>query len=118
MRTTLVALFVAAPLAAQPMTFDGTICRMNRAVDRMIIESKAGPRLRVASENADVTYEGIRYDKADLRTGDHVNIAGDREGSQIRATTIDSKVRVVDALTDAIFPNKSLVGRFGVREAK
>ena len=100
------------------MTFDGTLCRMNRAADRMIIGSEAGPRLRVTSEDAAVTFEGIHYERLDLRPGDRVRISGNRNGSVIRATGIDAHVRPADALFDSLLPTKTLVGRFGVREAQ
>jgi len=34
--------------AARPLMIDGTVCRMNRAVDRLIIGSDAGSRVRIA----------------------------------------------------------------------
>ena len=118
MRIALIAILMSAPLAAQPLKFDGTICRMNRAADRMIVESDAGPRLRITAEDAAVTFEGIRYDLLDLRPGDRVHVAGNRNGSQIRASAIDTGIRVPDALLDSLFPSHTVVGRFAVREAQ
>jgi len=106
-------LLVALPAFAQPMTFDGTICRMNRAADRMIIGADAGPRLRIVADHPKVTYEGIKYDLLDLRPGDHVRIGGNRNGSMIRATAIDTKVHVPAEITaDALVPSRTIVGRF------
>ena len=114
----LACLLVAASLGAQPMTFDGRLCRMNRAGERMIVAADAGPRLRVVANDAAVTFEGIAYDRLDLRLGDRVRVAGNRNGSQIRATLIDARVRPADALADSLFPTRTLVGRFSVREAQ
>jgi hypothetical protein len=118
MRAAFIVMLCALPAAAQPMTFEGTICRMGREAERMIIGSEAGPRLRIASDHAAVLYEGIAHDRADLRTGDRVRIQGNREGATIRATTIDRHLKVPDIVTEALFPTKTLTGRFGVREAK
>lgn len=104
--------------AAQPLKFDGTICRMNRAADRMIIESEAGPRLRITADDASVTFEGIHYDRLDLRTGERVRVSGNRNGSQIRATVIDARVRIPDIGSGSLFPSHTVTGRFAVREAQ
>lgn len=118
MRYTIAFLLVSVPALAQPMKLSGTICRMSRAADRMIIATDKGPRVRVTADDANVTFEGIRYELLDLRPGDRVRIAGNRDGSQIRATSIDAHVRTADALTDSLFPSKTVVGRFAVREAQ
>lgn len=118
MRRALIALLLTTPIVAQPMKFDGTICRMNRAADRMIIESDSGARLRIVADDAQVTFEGIGYDIADVRPGDRVRIAGNRNGGQIRATAIDARVRAADALAGSLFPSRTIVGRFAVREAQ
>ena len=114
----LAILLLAVPAFAQPMKLNGTICRMSRGADRMIIATDKGPRVRVTADDANVTFEGIHYELLDLRPGDQVRIIGNRDGSEIRATSIDSHVRTADALTDSLFPSKTLVGRFGVREAQ
>ena len=103
---------VTAPLAAQPMTIEGTICRINRAADRMIVASDAGPRLRVIATSAQVTFEGIDYEREDLRPGDRIRLLGNRNGATIRATVIDARVRPVDAASGSLFPTKIIVGRF------
>ena len=118
MRAGFVLFLIAAPLAAQPMKFDGTICRINRAADRLIIETSAGPRLRITADGAAVTFEGIRYDRADLRPGDRVRIAGNRNGSSVRATAIDTRVRIPDVASGSLFPSHTVVGRFAAREAQ
>src|SRR5919108_6251451 len=109
---------VAAPVLAQPITFNGTLCRMNRAADRMIVASERGPRLRVTAPDAKITFEGIAYERQDLRPGDRVRISGNRDGSVVRATAIDTHVRAADALVDSLFPSHTIVGRFAVQEAK
>ena len=120
MRYLLPILLFAIPLAAQPMKIDGTICRLNRAADRMIIGTDAGPRVRIAIEpTVTVTFEGLKYDREDVRPGDHVHIVGNRKGgAQVDATAIDVHVRGADALVDSLFPTHNIVGRFSVREAK
>lgn len=118
MRAGSVLFLIAVPLAAQPMKFDGTICRINRAADRLIIETSTGPRLRITADGAAVTFEGIRYDRADLRPGDRVRIAGNRNGASIRATAIDARVRIPDVASGSLFPSHTVVGRFAAREAQ
>jgi len=101
------------------VTIDGTVCRMNRAVDRLIVASDAGPRVRVAVGRVPITYGGHRYDRADLRPGDRVHLQADRGGAYLLARSIDLTMRVDDALVDSIFrSHRTVVGRFGVREAK
>ena len=84
----------------------------------MIVATDAGPRLRVVADDAAISFEGIAYDRLDLRPGDRLRVTGNRNGSQIRATTIDTRVRIANALFDSLFPTKRLIGRFGVREAQ
>ncbi len=67
--------FAALP---PPLQIKGTICRMNRDVDRMIIDSDAGSRIRLIVGRAPVTFKGRPYDRADLRAGDRVHLVAVR----------------------------------------
>ena len=113
-------LLAAAPLAAQPYNIDGTICRMNRSVDRMIVAIDSGPRVRVLlPRSLDITFEGRDYERSDLRLGDRVYIVARRDGSHMDARNLDVKMRSGDALIDSLLrSHRTVVGRFGVREAK
>jgi hypothetical protein len=106
--------------AARPLMIDGTVCRMNRAVDRLIIGSDAGSRVRIALPSAvPVRLSSHNYDRADLRPGDRVHIAVDRGRQALVARAVDVTMRVDDALVDSIFrSHRTLTGRFAVREAK
>jgi hypothetical protein len=109
-------LLAAAPLAAQPYNIDGTVCRMNRSVDRMIVAIDSGPRIRVLlPRSLDITFQGHDYERSDLRLGDRVYIVARRDGSHMDATTLDVKNSTADALLRS---HRTIVGRFGVREAK
>ena len=106
--------------AARPLMIDGTVCRMNRAVDRLIIGSDAGSRVRIAvGHSVPIRMNAHNYDRADLRPGDRVHIAADRSSEGLVARGIDVTMRVDDALVDSIFrSHRMLTGRFAVREAK
>ena len=96
-------LLAAAPLAAQPYNIDGTVCRMNRSVDRMIVAIDSGPRIRVLlPRSLDITFEGRDYERSDLRLGDRVYIVARRDGSHMDATALDVKNSTADALLDSL----------------
>ena len=121
MTLTLSLALAATPLiAARPLLIDGTVCRMNRAVDRLIIGSDAGARVRIAlARSAPVRMNSHNYDRVDLRPGDRVHIAADRGGEGLVARGVDVTMRVDDALVDSIFrSHRTLTGRFAVREAQ
>jgi hypothetical protein len=110
----------AAPSHAQERGFDGTVCRANRGADRLIVVDETGRHPVVVSRSAQVTFEGRSYESSDLRPGDKVHLFGERRPSGVvEADDIDVRVRLGDALLDAILGTKPrLVGRFAVREAK
>ncbi len=115
------ALVATQLIAARPLTIDGTVCRMNRATDRLIIGSDAGSRVRIAlSRSVPVRLNSRMYDRADLRPGDRVHISADRSGVPgLIARQFNVTMRVDDALVDTIFrSHRTLTGRFAVREAK
>ena len=107
---------------AAMLTIDGTVCRMNRAIDRLIIRSDDGPRVRVAlDDDGSIVHESHDYDRADLRAGDRVHIEAERDDDEggLVAKSVDVTMRVDQALVDSIFrSHRTLTGRFGVREAK
>ncbi len=119
-RFTLSLLLALSALPALPITIDGTVCRMNRGVDRLIVGSDAGPRVRVALERGAITFRGLAFDRADLRPGDRVHLLAVRgRGTHLLAQSIEVTMRVDDALVDSIFrSHRTVVGRFAVREAK
>lgn len=111
--------FLAA--RSDALSVDGTVCRMNRAIDRMIIRSDNGARVRVAlGHSTPVLFESHNYDRADLRAGDRVHVDAVRdEESGLLARAMNLTMRVNDALVDSIFrSHKTVTGRFAVREAK
>ena len=114
------ALLATQMTAARPVMIDGTVCRMNRAVDRLIIGSDTGPRVRIAvGRSVPIRMNAHNYDRADLRPGDRVHIAADRSSEGLVARGVDVTMRVDDALVDSIFrSHRMLTGRFAVREAK
>jgi hypothetical protein len=114
----LLALF-AAQLHAS-ISVDGTVCRMNRAIDRLIIRSDIGPRVRVAlGHSTPILFESHTYDRADLRAGDRVHIDAVRDDGDLVARSMNLTMRMNDALVDSIFrSHKTVTGRFAVREAK
>lgn len=121
MKWPMVMLLAAAPVLAQEIAIEGTVCRMNRSVDRMIIGTDDGPRIRVAvGRNAPLHYEGQAYDRSDLRPGDRVRLFAVRDDKGLlRARNIFIKIRVDDALLDSFLgSHRATVGRFTVREAK
>jgi hypothetical protein len=109
-----------AVAASQQLSIDGTLCRMNRSIDRLIVLTDNGPRVRVAlGGSVPIQFNARVYDRADLRPGDRVRIVAQRSDSGLRAKKVDVTMRVGDALVDSIFrSHRTVVGRFGVREAK
>jgi len=99
---------------------DGTACRMNGGVERLIVMTESGERTRViADSGAPATGDGDRIDRGDLRPGDRVRVEGERgENGTLTAHSIEARTRVADALFDALLPRKTIVGRFGSREAQ
>jgi len=99
----------------------GTVCRANRRGDRVILGADAGGRHPVVvPASARVAFEGRRYEAADLRPGDKVDVFGDlAESGRVTAMRVDVSVPVAGALLDALLGTRPrLVGRFAVREAK
>src|ERR1700737_618235 len=111
---------VVQAAAASTLTTDGTVCRMNRSIDRMIILTDAGPRIRVAlGRSVPIRFNAKTYDRNDLRPGDRVHVIPDRGTAGLLARQVDLTMRVGDALVDSIFrSHHTTVGRFAVREAK
>ncbi|HUJ15115.1 MAG TPA: hypothetical protein VL284_15115 [Thermoanaerobaculia bacterium] len=108
-------------LLAALISVNGTVCRMNRAIDRLIVSSDNGPRVRVSiPSSVSPRYRAHDYDRADLRPGDRVHIEAERSRSEgLRAQSIEVTMRVDDALFDSIFrSHRTVTGRFAVREGK
>ncbi|HYS54579.1 MAG TPA: hypothetical protein VER58_12550, partial [Thermoanaerobaculia bacterium] len=115
------ALLTTSGMAAvRTLNVDGTVCMMNRSIDRMIILTDGGPRVRVAlGRPVPIRFNAHNYDRADLRPGDRVHVVANRGAEGLLARQVDITMRVGDALVDSIFRNhRTVVGRFGVREAK
>ena len=107
-------------MLAAVLSLDGTVCRMNRSVDRLIIRSDRGPRVRVnLDDDVPVVYRAHKYDREDLRPGDRVHIEATRGDEGLDASNVDVTMRVDDALVDSIFrSHRTVTGRFASREAK
>jgi hypothetical protein len=123
MKQTLVCIFFAffSVQMQAAISIDGTVCRMNRAIDRLILRSDSGSRVRVAlGHSTPILFESHNYDRADLRTGDRVHIDAVRDADVgLRARSMNLTMRVDDAIVDSIFrSHKTVTGRFAVREAK
>ena len=103
------------------IAIDGTVCRMNRGIDRLIVRSDDGPRLRVAvAHSIPILFRSQEYDRADLRAGDRVHIEATRSaGVGLVARKVDLTMRVDEALVDSIFrSHRTVTGRFAMREGK
>ena len=120
-------LFVVASTGAlarpsdDAVRIDGRACRINRSVDRLIVMTDSGDRLRVVAESTHFTFGRERFEPADLRPGDPVRVAGRlKKNDLVEADTVRVRPDVADAVWEALFPSKSpsLVGRFAVREAQ
>jgi hypothetical protein len=113
-------LLAASPLVAQTYTIDGTVCRMSRSVDRMIIGTDDGQRTRVVlHRSTPVSFEGKRSERSDLRLGDGVRVLAHADGSHMDADSVVVRLRTADALLDSLLrSHRTIVGRFAVREAK
>jgi hypothetical protein len=120
MKILAVLLLAAPPLVAQPYTNDGTVCRMNRAVDRLIVGTDDGQRVRVVlRRSTSVSFQGNRSERSDLRLGDRVHLIAHEDGSHMDADSIEVRLRTADALLDSLLgSHRTIVGRFAVREAK
>ena len=107
-------------ILAAVISFDGTVCRMNRSVDRLIIRSDNEVRVRVnVDDDVPLIYRGHSYDRGDLRPGDRVHIQARRSSDGVEAKNVDVTMRVDDALVDSIFrSHRTVTGRFASREAK
>lgn len=115
-----IALLATQLSAAQTLWIDGTVCRMNRAIDRLIIKSDYGNRVRIAlGSSVPIQYRSQSYDRADLRPGDRVHITARRGSLGLLARQLDVTMRVEEALIDSIFrSHRTVTGRFAQREAK
>ncbi|MGH9219998.1 MAG: hypothetical protein ACRD1W_11895 [Vicinamibacterales bacterium] len=120
-------LFVAASTGASAQSAhdqvrtDGRVCRINRSVDRLIVMTDSGDRLRIVAESTRFTFGRERFEPADLRPGDPVRVAGRlKKHDVVEADTVRVRPDVADAVWEALFPSRSqsLVGRFAVREAQ
>jgi len=120
MKILAVLLVAAPPLLAQTYTVDGTVCRMSRSVDRMIVGTDDGQRSRVVlRRSTPVDFEGSRSERSDLRLGDRVHVLAHADGSHMDAESVDVRLRTSDALLDSLLrSHRTIVGRFGVREAR
>ena len=121
MRKAAIALLAVAVQAhGASLAIDGTLCRMNRAIDRMIVKSDGGYRFRITLGHAtSVNFKSHLYDRTDLRTGDRVHIVATRQDFDVFAKSVDVTMRVDDALVDSIFrSHRTVTGRFAAREAK
>ena len=115
------AALVPVHLFAVSVSVDGTVCRMNRSIDRMIIKADSGSRLRLSLNRVcPINFQSHLYDRADLRAGDRVHIVATRGPNfELVAHSVDVTMRVDDALVDSIFrSHKTVTGRFAAREAK
>src|SRR5689334_10911217 len=93
----------AAP-AATAITTEGTVCRMNRSIDRMIILTDAGSRIRIAlGRSVPIRFNAQAYDRNDLRPGDRVRVVASPGTAGLLARSVDITMRVGDALVDSIF---------------
>lgn len=106
--------------AARSMPIEATICRINRSVDRMIVSTDAGPRMRVViGRSTAIRFESRNYERGDLRPGDRVHLQATRQGPTVTVSSVDVTMRAGDALLDSLLRSRrTVVGRFAVREAK
>jgi hypothetical protein len=117
---TLLAVAGAGLVHGEAVEVEGTLCRANRSVDRLIVDA-GGTRHRVALDaSSRVTFEGGRYEAADLRPGDRILVFAERDSLGIlHPLRIDVQARVGEGLLDALLGTRPrLIGRFAVREAK
>src|SRR5581483_825135 len=107
-------------ILAAVISLDGTVCRMNRSIDRLIVRSDNGPRIRVnVDDDVPIQYRAHKYDRDDLRPGDRVHIQAKRVDEGLDARSVEVTMRVDDALVDSIFrSHRTVTGRFASREAK
>lgn len=104
----------------EAVEIEGTLCRTNRSVERLILEAN-GSRHRVAvDESARVTFEGQSYEAEDLRPGDRILVFAERDRAGVlHPLRIDVQARAGEGLLDALLGTRPrLIGRFAVREAK
>src|SRR5205085_10788019 len=95
--------------------------RMNRSIDRLIVLTDAGPRIRVAlGRSVLIQFKAQAYDHSDLRPGDRVHVVAERGvAAGLSARQIELTMRVGDQLVDSIFrSHRTVVGRFAAREAR
>jgi len=107
-------------VVARDLNVDGTVCMMNRSIDRIIVLTDGGPRVRIAlGRPVPIRFNAHDYDRNDLRPGDRVHVVAQRGTAGLLARQVDVTMRVGDALVDSIFrTHRTVVGRFGVREGK
>src|SRR5712691_1439318 len=103
----------------QQVELSGTVCRANRQLDHIVINTDRGDRVLVnVAENAAITFDRQPFDRSDLRPGDRVHLSGTTLNDVVTADALGVRPRVANAIVDALFPSSSIYGRFGVREAK
>lgn len=109
--------FVATTL---PVDVKGTICRLSRNADRMIVRADDGKRLRVViGDSTRLTFEKTSFSADDLRLGDRVRVIGRASDLRVDAESVDVQLKIGETIIDALLGLKPpLVGRFGSREAK
>jgi hypothetical protein len=104
----------------EPVQIQGTICRLNRHADRMIVLTDEGTRTPVVmGDLTTVTFEKTSHRADDLRLGDRIHVSGLQGEDRIEADTVDVHLKVAETIVDALLGIKPpLVGRFGSREAR
>ncbi len=105
---------------ADAVEMGGTVCRAGRSGDRLIVRASGARARVVVPATARISFEGGPYDAADVRPGDSVTIFGDRdESGRVTALRVEVSTPVVSLIREALLGKRNtLVGRFGVREAK
>ena len=113
-------LLLASFAHGEVLEVEGTLCRANRAADRLIVDTGATRHPVALSGSTRVAFEGLRLAREDLRPGDRILLLakGGRAGV-LHGLRIDVQGRAGPGILDALLGTRPpLIGRFGVREAQ
>jgi hypothetical protein len=118
--TAVATLLLAAVARGDVLEVEGTLCRSNRSVDRLIVDVGGVRRPVALGGSTRVAFEGQEFARGDLRPGDRILLLAESGRTGVlHGLRIDVQSRAGPGLLDALLGTRPrLIGRFGVREAR
>jgi hypothetical protein len=113
-------LLLGAAAHADVLEVEGTLCRANRHVDRLIVDTGATRHQVALGASTRVAFEGQRLAREDLRPGERIAVLAEKgRAGVLQGLRIDVQARAGPGFLDVLLGTRPrLIGRFGVREAQ